>query len=220
MLNDGHDIRASRAADAFVADAFVADAFSVEAARARKRRPHGLRLARFYAADREGAAAVEFALVVIPFLIIIFGIVEHAFLIFMERTLEVGVASVARDVRVGKLNGTGLPKDPGAARNEMIKRIKSAMRSEPIVTALFDADKMRFEIREVGQWDKPGAPPADANGVQQDNLNVTPGGRESVNIMRVFYDLPNVFPLVTNKSYVMPNGRMLIEASAAFVIEP
>ncbi|MGV8939760.1 MAG: TadE/TadG family type IV pilus assembly protein [Allorhizobium sp.] len=51
--------------------------------------------------DRSGAAAVEFALLVVPFLLLVFAILEVAFMVFINSTLDFALAKAARSVRTG-----------------------------------------------------------------------------------------------------------------------
>src|SRR5580704_10415664 len=68
------------------------------------------RLRRFtarFARGRRGAAAVEFAMVSIPFLALTFGIIEIGLIYFMAVALENATDMAAREIRTGQLQQAG-----------------------------------------------------------------------------------------------------------------
>ena len=66
----------------------------------------GRMLARF-AKTRRGSAAVEFAMVALPFLALIFGILELSMIYLVSTTLENATADTARKIRTGELQTAG-----------------------------------------------------------------------------------------------------------------
>lgn len=62
--------------------------------------------ARRFARAKRGAVAVEFAFVAIPFLLLLFGIVELALVFTATTTLEQATESAARKVRTGEFQTT------------------------------------------------------------------------------------------------------------------
>src|SRR5690606_1551422 len=51
---------------------------------------------------REGATAIEFAMVALPFMITLYAIIQISLLYFAESMLETGVAEAARMIRTGQ----------------------------------------------------------------------------------------------------------------------
>jgi Flp pilus assembly protein TadG len=76
------------------------------------RRPRRFALfARFLRASR-GATAVEFAFVALPFLVLLFGIIELGGVFLASTTLELATDKAARQIRTGEFtNGGGSTKD-------------------------------------------------------------------------------------------------------------
>jgi len=58
--------------------------------------------ARRFAQREEGSAAVEFALVVVPFLALMFAIIQTALVFFAQQTLESVAANAARQILTGQ----------------------------------------------------------------------------------------------------------------------
>lgn len=57
--------------------------------------------------NKEGAAAVEFALIALPFFMLLMALVEVAMIIFTSLVLENGVIDSARQIRTGQFQMTG-----------------------------------------------------------------------------------------------------------------
>ncbi|MGB3454848.1 MAG: TadE family protein [Litorimonas sp.] len=69
------------------------------------------RLRRRYRREDDGATAVEFGIVAIPFLALIFGILELALVFFTTSVLTQSVSDTGRLVRVGAFQGCGSAKE-------------------------------------------------------------------------------------------------------------
>ena len=68
------------------------------------------KLARFFhktKTNTEGATAVEFAMLGIPFAALLFGIIELSVLFFMQSTVQHAMSEVAREIRTGEFQMTG-----------------------------------------------------------------------------------------------------------------
>ncbi len=57
--------------------------------------------------NKDGATAIEFAILGIPFTALLFGIVEISVLFFMSSTVNHAMAEVSREIRTGEFQGTG-----------------------------------------------------------------------------------------------------------------
>jgi Flp pilus assembly protein TadG len=67
-------------------------------------KPGFLRMAR----DESGATAIEFAAVVAPFMMLIFGLIGVAFFFFVNNSIEKGMDQTARLVRTGQAQQSGM----------------------------------------------------------------------------------------------------------------
>jgi Flp pilus assembly protein TadG len=66
-------------------------------------RPSRLRsLTQRFARAERGATAVEFALVSLPLLVLVFGVLELGLLLLVSSTLDLATQSAARDIRTGR----------------------------------------------------------------------------------------------------------------------
>ncbi|MEZ2126390.1 MULTISPECIES: TadE/TadG family type IV pilus assembly protein [unclassified Sinorhizobium] len=64
-------------------------------------------LLRRFAENRQGAAAIEFAILALPFFMVIFAIIEIAIMYFVNSALDEAVHKTARQVRVGTASANG-----------------------------------------------------------------------------------------------------------------
>jgi TadE-like protein len=72
-----------------------------------------LKRARARVRSRRGAAAVEFAILALPFMMLLFALMEVMLIFFLQTSLEAAVAQTSRDIRTG-LSRPYLPPAPPA----------------------------------------------------------------------------------------------------------
>jgi len=60
-----------------------------------------------YKRDKEGATAIEFALLAIPFFMLLFAILELAIIFFISSTLSHAVSEAGRQIRTGNFQNCG-----------------------------------------------------------------------------------------------------------------
>jgi len=165
-------------------------------------------LARQFARAREGAAAIEFALLAVPFLMLLFAIIETMVVFAVSISLEAGASAASRLVRTGQAQQAEMTRED--MRNEVCS-----------VIFMGCDDRMQLEVRRFTQFsDVDFASPFDAEGDLQTELPFEPGEPGDIVLVRVFYlwDIvtPMIGPLLSNTS---TNDRLLT-ANAAFRNEP
>lgn len=159
---------------------------------------------------KDGAAAIEFAMVAAPFLALIFAILETAIVFFAGQTLETAAADSARLIMTGQAQKSGLSQ--AQFKTEVCKRI----------FGLFDCEGgVQVDVRTYAAFSAiNSSKPIDANG----NLTVTPtyapGGPGDIVVVRLLYQWPVYVSLLgLNLSDIADNKR-LIMATSAFRNEP
>lgn len=166
--------------------------------------------ARRFARDRDGAAAVEFAMVATPFFMLLFGILEIALVFFASAIMEDSVAEAARDIRTGQFQNAGLSEaDFRATICQRIDIVADCGRLK--------VDVRTFEDFSSSQFD----PPRGADGDLDDSgFTFQPGDAGDVVVVRVFYDWPLLGPGFINGLSNLPGNRRLIASATAFRNEP
>ena len=176
-------------------------------ARARGRMPASLRR---FAGHNRGVAAVEFALVILPFLALLFAIIQTALVFFATQVLETAVADSARLVLTGQAQDGGFTQ--ASFKNAVCTRVNS----------LFDCQsKMYIDVRTFTDFSAISmSSPTDGSGNVINNFVYQPGGPGDIVVVRLLYPWPIYMqlwnPSLTNMS---GNSRLLV-ATAAFRNEP
>ena len=165
---------------------------------------------RAFMGDRQGATAVEFALIAAPFFLLIFAILEIALIFFASAIIENAVSMAARDIRTGELQTAGQGEvEFRAAVCEQIRAVADCGRLSIDVRTFENFASTRF------------APPVSDDGDLDDSgFTFDPGQAQDIVVVRVFYDWPLLGPGMINGLANMPGNRRLISAATAFRNEP
>jgi len=169
-----------------------------------------------YKENRDGATAVEFAILVVPFLTILFGIIELAVVFFLNSSLTHAMHETARDVRTGEFQGTC----GGAAefKTEVCDRL-----------AIGKCDNLRIDVvsSPSGRFQPnllPPAPttedPANPGSPQRLPDNYVPTQARSVVVVRAQYYHKLAFPGELTRLANQPGNHRLLSTSTAFRNEP
>jgi Flp pilus assembly protein TadG len=161
---------------------------------------------------QDGAVAVEFGLILLPFLALMFGIMETALVFFADQTLETAVADSARLIMTGQAQTQNLTA--ATFKNAVCARIYGLFNCQAGVYVNVTTYSSFGSITYT--------PPIDTNG----NLKTTsfvyqPGGPGDIVVVQLFYQWPIYVSLMnlSNLSNMSGNNRLLV-ATAAFRNEP
>jgi Flp pilus assembly protein TadG len=161
---------------------------------------------------QDGAVAVEFGLILLPFLALMFGIMETALVFFADQTLETAVSESARLIMTGQAQTQSL--NATTFKNAVCARIYG----------LFDCQNGVYV--NVQTYSSFGGitytPPLDTNGnLVTSNFVYQPGGPGDIVVVRLYYQWPIYVSLMNlNKLANMSNNKRLLVATAAFRNEP
>jgi len=178
------------------------------------RRGRGL-LRRFLRQD-DGATAVEFSLIAVPFLGVLFAIVETALVFFASQIMERATADAARQIM------TGQAKEFSATqfKSEVCKRLSGMFTCDPGVFI----DVRGYTSFSAIDFERP---PVDAKGNFSYDFKYEPAGPGCITVVRVFYQWPIHLAIgsfnmasVTSQDGKVSFTRRLLTATAAFRNEP
>ncbi len=161
--------------------------------------------------DRNGVAAVEFALIAAPFFFLIFGLLEICVLFIMSAILEHGISEASRQIRTGQLQDSGL----GQAA------FKTAICSELFDLMACDS-KLRLDVKTFASFANSQDPGVlDGNGDLDDSdFEFSPGGANDIVVVRVFYEWNLLTPILSAPLANMSGSRRLLQSTVAFRNEP
>jgi Flp pilus assembly protein TadG len=160
----------------------------------------------------DGAAAVEFGLILLPFLGLMFAIMETALVFFADQTLETAVADSARLIMTGQAQTQSLTAT--TFKNAVCARIYG----------LFNcATGVYVNVQTYASFGSTTyTPPLDNNGnLVTSNFGYQPGGPGDIVVVQLFYQWPIFVSLMNlNNLSNMSGSKRLLVATAAFRNEP
>ena len=162
--------------------------------------------------DRRGSVAVEFALLAVPFLGLVYGIFESSMVHMTGQVMQTAVSDASRLIMTGQAQSKGMTSTQFKA--EICRK----------VTALFNCSRdLQVDVQVYTSFTGASVtkPPVDAKG----NLDTTAfkydaGQPNSIVIVRAVLAYPIVVPLIGKTMVNLSGTKLLIMATAAFKNEP
>jgi len=184
-------------------------------------RVRALLLARRLRGDERGFTAVEFAIVALPFLLLLIGLMSVSLYFFTNFTMESAVQSAARAIRTGQMQ-QGQGAYTGLSTNADRKTAFKAAMCSKAPTFLDCANRAVVLVQSSTTFGGITEPVCATNGtmVNQTTAAFDPGAASSVVLVTVCYAWQFGGKLPLFKLSNMQDGSMLMQASAAFRTEP
>jgi Flp pilus assembly protein TadG len=162
--------------------------------------------------DQKGATAVEFGMIALPFLGLMFAIIETALVFFAGQTLETAVADSSRLIMTGQ------------AQNGAFDKVKFKEAVCTRVKGLFDCSgQMKIDVRAYSQFAvaNMSKPTATACNFPDSDFQYNPGGPGDIVVVRVVYKWP-IFVGLWGLSLADMSGcgARLIMSTSTFRNEP
>jgi Flp pilus assembly protein TadG len=160
---------------------------------------------------REGSTAVEFAMIALPFFLLLFGILEIGLLLLLDAVVETAVSDVGRLVRTGQAQQQTLTAD------DIKRKLCENM-------SVFSADcptRSFIDVQVVDNFSTPVAPDPLASGVfDQSKLVYRPGGPGDRILVRIWYEQPIATPFIAQALSRTTDHKVYLTTSLAFRNEP
>ncbi|WP_346906812.1 TadE/TadG family type IV pilus assembly protein [uncultured Roseibium sp.] len=169
------------------------------------------RIGRRYSDDRRGVTAIEFAIVGIPFLMIVLGIVEMGLAFFVNRLIDNAVLESARIVRTGQAQKASFDAD--AFKDEICSNLPG-----------FLCNKKKFivDVTTYTDFTSLGTMESlfDEDGDLKDSFTFNIGCANSIVVARVVYRWPMFTALLRFDSGDTGSAERLLYSTAVFRNEP
>lgn len=175
--------------------------------------------------SRDGSAAMEFAMLAIPYFMVIFAIIETFVAFAAEELVSNGVDTISRQMRTGQitfnLGRTTDVADVKAFRQRFCNEVSILIQCS--ATEVATPDKLWLDVRTVTNFsDIPTTIPMNATGLDTTAMQYNPGGSGTKNMVRAYYKWQVITDLV--RPYITPyrtttGARLteyLIVATSAF----
>lgn len=168
-------------------------------------------LLRFARRD-DGAAAVEYAMVSLPFLALMLAIVQTAIVFMAQQQLETITEQASRLLLTGQAQKAGL------SQAQFVTDVCNQ------ISALFNCSKMMVDVQTSSSFSSANtaAPKLTfgSNGQVTNTWSYQPGDPRSIVVMRVMYQWPLVTGPLSFNLANLSNGNRLLMATAVFENEP
>lgn len=168
------------------------------------------KLARRFVRQQDGAAAVEFALVAVPFLALTFAILETALVFFASQTLEAAVTDASRLIMTGQAQTAGYSQ--ADFKQQVCNR----------VYGLFDcANGIYVDVKNYSDFSSVSTASPVQNGTfDSTKMTYVPAGPNCIEVVSVYYQWPIYVSMLGNNLANLGNGTRLLVATAVFRNEP
>ena len=175
-------------------------------ARAERRKPAWRRIL----PSRDGAAAIEFALLAIPYFMIVFAIIETFIAYTGEQLVANAVDTMGRKLRTGNIT-----YNLGRTTDMTRTQFRTAFCDEVSIlikcsaTEAANPDKLLLDVRNFSTFALiPTTIPTNAAGdLDTSTFNYTPGAQKTINMLRAYYKWSVVTDLIRPYiSNIKPSG--------------
>jgi Flp pilus assembly protein TadG len=181
------------------------------------RAPPPSRLSRFaarFARAERGATAVEFGLISLPVLAMVFGLIELALIFLVATTLDQATQAAARQIRTGEFQNSGAVTPAG---------FKALVCANMTWLQSRCASDLSLDVRTYGSYAAlAAAPPVNGPTFNPANNCFQPGQPADIVLVRAYFQWDLVTPLLNAAMQNMGggSGKRLITSTTAFRNEP
>jgi Flp pilus assembly protein TadG len=162
--------------------------------------------------SREGSTAVEFALIVMPFIVVLVAIFQVAIIFLAQHELETAVEKTSRGLLTGQTQQAGLTQ---------AQFVNSICQNLP---AFFTCSKLMVDLETATAFSAAStSAPAltyDQNGNVTNVWQFVPGAAGSIMVLKVMYQFPVLPGLMNFNLANLANGSRLLMSTAVFEAEP
>jgi Flp pilus assembly protein TadG len=166
-------------------------------------------MARKFRADRRGGVAIEFAIVSIPFFLLIFAILETALVFFMGQLLDTAVSHAARQIRTGQAN----------VQAWNLESFRAAVCDQTL--GLFSCPDIYLRVEVFPNFgDIAFSAPLDEEDEFEDDGSFSTSAPSDIVVVTAYYQWPVIVDFFGHSMATLANGRRLMTATSIFQNEP
>lgn len=161
---------------------------------------------------RRGAAAVEFAMLALPFFALICGIIEIGMIFVVATTLEDATTTAARQIRTGQLQTAG---------NSTAITFANQICTQLAWLGSNCSSNLSIDVETFAQFQDVAAPQPVTNGVfNKAAMQYSIGGPGDIVVVRSYYQWGLFTPMMDQALQNLSGGKTLITSAATFRNEP
>ncbi|MHA7970516.1 TadE/TadG family type IV pilus assembly protein [Rhizobium sp. CAU 1783] len=159
--------------------------------------------------DEKGAAAIEFALLAMPFLMLVFAILEVSLMFFIDSGLDSALQRTAREVRTG-----------AAASNSWDLQKFKARVCENMTFSFGCSDTLLVSTQVMSDFSSRSYKSGVQNGVLSVQESFSPGGSGDYVLIQAYLPWDSTLAFAGIKAHTLQDGRYVLAAAALFRNEP
>jgi len=160
---------------------------------------------------REGSAAIEFAMVALPFFFMMFAVLELALVFLIDSVLENAAIETGRLVRTGQAD----------AQEFNAATFKSNLCNRMSIFSSDCSSKVMVDVRPIPQFSNPNVPdPLGGKAFDPNTLGYDGGAPGDIMLVRAWYQYTLLTPFLAQGLSKLSNGKAVLTATTAFRNEP
>ncbi|WP_024586711.1 TadE/TadG family type IV pilus assembly protein [Aliihoeflea sp. 2WW] len=175
-------------------------------------------LLRAFARQRDGSTAIEFSILVIPFALLVFAILESCISFAAQQVMTNAADDVARLYRTGQVR-PGPGTEPNQLTHEQL-RDKICERMAILVSDKCPGLEVDLQTFETFAQAAALRTPYSNNDLDATGFDAVSGGAGSKNVLRVYYRWPIITDLLRLSMSTIKDGKVLHFASVTWQNEP
>lgn len=159
--------------------------------------------------ERDGAAAIEFSILALPFFIVVFGILDVAMMFFIDGSLDSALHMAAREVRTGQ----------SAKEKWDITRFKKEV-CDGMALAFGCQKNLLVTTKVMSDFSTVTFTPAVSGGTLKVQEGFANGAPSDYVLIQAFLPWPSWLAPLGIETAHLPDGRYVLSATALFRNEP
>lgn len=169
---------------------------------------------RRFAKARDGATAIEFGFVALPFFMLLVGVAEVGMVGFMQTTLDLAVGDRAREIRTGQAQENGVTQDE--IEDAVCADINTLLSVDCEANLFLDVDVFDSFTDAADNLANP-----IVNGqLQPAGFGFDPGGSSDIVVVRAYYRWQVMTPLFQGIFANAGGGERILVSTIMFRNEP
>jgi Flp pilus assembly protein TadG len=168
------------------------------------------RLSRSLLRDSGGSAAVEFGMLALPFMLMVFAILEIGLVFVTDSILENATITTGRLVRTGQASALGMTSET----------FKASLCSRMSIFSSDCVNRAQIDVRVIPQFATVPPDPMDGGAFDEGELTYSNGAPGDLILVRVWYRHTLITTFLSQGLSRLSDGTAMLTAATAFRNEP